>query len=241
MLSVPFVITVLSEKGGVWKTTLALHLAWMLARRRVGTEKALFQSENKLDVLLVDADPQASVMAWRDERKEDTPFTLLEYAEKDIHEELERRIKGDGERGWGQWFDVCVIDCPPRVTDIARSAVFAADSVVIPVQPSSLDVWASQNTIALIESLAPYKKPPEYCIALNRVIVNTEISRKVDTALRKAGMPVLDTWIKQRVAYAECVSAGKTIFETEPSSKAALEMRQLFKDLWFFIQEGVLE
>jgi chromosome partitioning protein len=230
MHRVPFYIAVLSEKGGVGKTTLSLHLAWILAKM-AGKEYRLTD-----DVLLVDADPQGSVLAWQDERKEEAPFKILEHAQPDLHVCLEERLKSSVD----DYFGLCVIDCPPRATDIARSAVLIADLVIIPTQPSSLDVWAGQHTISLIEESAPFRRrAPPYCVALNRVIVNTEISRKVDAALRNAGIPVLDTWIKQRVAYAECVSAGKTIFETEPTSKAAIEMRQLFKDIYLFSNRGV--
>jgi chromosome partitioning protein len=231
MHRVPFYIAVLSEKGGVGKTTLALHLAWIIAKM-AGKEYRLTD-----DVLLVDADPQGSVLAWQDERKGETPFKILEHAQPDLHMYLQARHISDNV---DDYFGICVIDCPPRATDIARSAILTADFVIIPTQPSSLDVWAGQQTISLIEESGQFRKvPPPYCIALNRVIVNTEISRKVDTALRNAGIPVLDTWIKQRVAYAECVSAGKTIFETEPTSKAAIEMRQLFKDIYLFSNRGV--
>ena len=227
---VPFHIAVLSEKGGVGKTTLALHLAWMFSKMWLERDKEI---SSRGDVLLVDADPQGSILAWQDERKEEPPFRIIEHAQPTLHSYLPESIQTE-------WFNTCIIDCPPRATDIARSAVLAADLVIIPTQPSSLDVWAGQHTIALIEEAREFRgTSPPYCIALNRVIVNTEISRKVDTALRNAGIPVLDTWIKQRVAYAECVSAGKTIFETEPHSKAALEIRQLFKDIYLFIGEGM--
>jgi chromosome partitioning protein len=224
-ISLPYHIAVLSEKGGVGKTTLALHLAWMFSK----------QGEDGKWSLLIDADPQASVMAWHEERKASIPFRVLRYAKPDIHEREDEFLEKF-------LYTFCVIDCPPRVTDIARSAILAADLVIIPVTPSSLDVWACQETISLIEESKEYRdknEPPPYCIALNRVIVNTEISRKVDSALRNAGIPILDTWIKQRVAYAECVSAGKTIFETDPRGKAAIEMKQLFKDVWLYADMGM--
>jgi chromosome partitioning protein len=233
-VSIPYHIAVLSEKGGVGKTTLAIHLAWMLAK----------QEE---DVALVDADPQASVLAWYEERKGDAPFRILEHAKPTFHEDF--WPSGDFTRSEyedlakkGLLDDFYVIDCPPRVTDIARSAILVADLIIIPITPSSLDVWAGQNTIELIEESKEYRdrsQEPPYCIVLNRVIVNTEISRKVDAALRNAGMPVMDTWIKQRVAYAECISAGKTIFETDPRGKAAIEMKQLWKDVWMFADRGL--
>jgi chromosome partitioning protein len=231
MLSLPLTVAVLSEKGGVGKTTLALHLAYMFAKQcelqNVG------YTEPEYEIALIDADPQASIVSWYEERGKETLFKVVEYPKPYIHTEIDNLVSS---RSLYR-----VIDCPPRITDIARSAVLASDYVLIPVQPSSLDVWACQDTIALIgEAVEKFNLKLHYGIALNRVIVNTEISRKVGTALRKAGITVLDTWIKQRVAFAECVSAGKTIFETEPQSKGAYEMRQLFKDLIYQIDYGEL-
>jgi chromosome partitioning protein len=228
VIYLPYHIAVLSEKGGVGKTTLAIHLAWMLAKQ---------EGDEDHPIILIDADPQASILAWYEERKEDAPFGVIEWAKPTLHEDIHPIWdKNEIMKKWG-YYSYCVMDCPPRVTDIARSAILAAEFIIIPVTPSSLDVWACQNTIALIEESKEYRdrsQAPPYCLALNRVIVNTEISRKVDAALRNAGIPVLDTWIKQRVAYAECVSMGKTIFETDPRGKASIEMRQLFKDVWLF-------
>ena len=193
MIGLPFTIAVLSEKGGVGKTTLALHLAWMFAESKRNPSE-------KYDVLLMDADPQASILAWQEERKGDTPFKVTEYARPTIHDDEEALVEEFG------FYDFCIIDCPPRVTDIARSAILASRLVVIPVTPSSLDVWACQETIGLVEESRKYRQVGyespsgefvpyghNYCIVLNRVIVNTEISRKVDAALRNAGFPVMDT------------------------------------------------
>jgi chromosome partitioning protein len=124
-------------------------------------------------------------------------------------------------------YDAVVIDSPPRVTDIARSAILAADLVVIPVQPSPLDVWAAQETVALIADARVYKEGILSVFALNREIVNTVIGREVSDALRESGMPLLTSHISQRVSFAESIARGQTVFETKTDPKAIAEIEAL--------------
>jgi chromosome partitioning protein len=210
------IIAYLNQKGGVGKTSLSVH-----------TAAALAQAGQR--VLLLDADPQHSALDWTAAREGsglDSMFTTVGLPKPTIHKELARLAEG---------FDAVVIDGPPRVTDLARSAIMAADMVVIPVQPSPYDVWASSEIVGLVTEAAIYKPTLRYAFAINRKIVNTAIGRDVLGALAEyEEVPVLPAAVHQRVAFAESAATGRTVLETTPDGLAAREIRDLVKAIGEF-------
>ncbi|MBK4362064.1 AAA family ATPase, partial [Candidatus Hamiltonella defensa] len=122
------IISVLNQKGGVGKTTLSINIAAQL-------------SLNGKRTLLLDADPQGSSLDWAAARDEESLFTVVGLPRATLHKEI---------RKFAEDYEHIIIDGPPRVTELARSAIMAADMVIIPVQPSPYDVWAAQEVIALI-------------------------------------------------------------------------------------------
>jgi chromosome partitioning protein len=199
------IITLQNQKGGVGKTTLSLHLAH-------------YFTTSGARVLVVDADPQGSARDWLQARDTPAPFTLVGLDRPTVHRDIANLLRD---------YDVVVIDAPPRVTDIARSAILAADLVIIPVQPSPLDVWAAQDTVRLVNDAIVYKEALRSVFAINREIVNTAIGRDVSSALGETQVPVLSSHIAQRVAFAESLANGQTVFETKTDAKAVAEIRAL--------------
>src|SRR5581483_4132595 len=107
-------------------------------------------------------------------------------------------------------FDLILIDGPPRVYEVAKSAVMASDAVLIPVLPSQFDVWAAEETVKLLEQCAVYKPNLKAAFVINRKIANTAIGRDVAKALKQYPLPVLQTAVCQRVAFAESAQ-GRTV------------------------------
>lgn len=202
-------IAFLNQKGGVGKTTLAVHTAAGFAGR--GQK-----------VLLIDADPQHSAIDWtaaRDASELPSLFTSVAMPAATIHKEIDRLAEP---------YDIVVIDGPPRVTDLARSAIMASDLVLIPVQPSPYDVWASAEVVSLVKEAAIYKPALKYAFTINRKVVNTSIGRDVMDALAEFDdVPVLPVSVAQRVAFAESAGGGRTVMETAPGSAAAREIDAL--------------
>ena len=132
------IVALLNQKGGVGKTTLATHIAGELAMRGQ-------------HVVLLDADPQGSSLDWTQRRSQQglpRLFSAVGLARETLHQEapeLARRA------------DHVVIDGPPRIAALARSALLAAERVLIPVQPSPYDLWASAEMVALIREAQVFR------------------------------------------------------------------------------------
>jgi chromosome partitioning protein len=203
------IIGLLNQKGGVGKTTLAVNLAAALTLR--GGR-----------VLLIDADPQGSALDWAAAREGDPLFAVVGLPRPTVHKEIAVVAQG---------YDHVVIDGPPRVTDLARSAIMASDLVLIPVQPSPYDIWAADEVVKLIAEARVYKENLKSVFAVNRKIANTAIGRDVGEALAAYEVPVLKATITQRVVFAEAVAQGKSIFEIDPNGPAALEMLAVLDEI----------
>lgn len=203
------ILSVLNQKGGVGKTTTSITLAAAWAARK--------------RVLLVDADPQSSALDWVASRGEQaSPFMAIGMAKPILHVELPKMKKD---------FDAILIDGPPRVYDVAKSAVMASDAVLIPVLPSQFDVWAAEETVKLLQECATYKPALKSAFVINRKIAHTAIGRDAAQALKHYPIPVLSASLCQRVAFAESAH-GKTVFEMDPDSTASREARMLAREVW---------
>lgn len=203
------ILSLLNQKGGVGKTTLAVHIATGLAQR--GDR-----------VLLVDADPQGSALDWSAMRETTALFPVVGLPKATIHRELPALAKD---------YAHVVIDGPPRVYDVARSAIMASDVVLIPVQPSPYDVWAAKEIVDLLREASSFNENLKAAFVINRKIVNTAIGRDVAEALASYELPVLGSQLCQRVGFAESAAQGSTVIELEPTSLASGEVQALVREL----------
>ncbi len=199
------VIAVLNQKGGSGKTTIATHLARALQ----------LQGSS---VLLVDSDKQGSARDWS-AVDESNPVTVIGLDRPT----LDRDLKNISDK------DFVVIDGSPQATDLAVSAIKAADFVLIPVQPSPYDIWATSDLVDLVKQrIEMTDNKLKSAFVVSRAIKNTRISGEVSEVLTEYGLPVLDAKIVQRIAYPNSAAIGKTVFETESkSSDAVAEMNAL--------------
>src|SRR5690606_37823664 len=136
-------------------------------------------------VTLIDADPQGSALDWSQQRaREGLPrlFGIVGLARDTLHREAPEIARD---------VDHVVIDGPPRDAGLMRSALLAADLVLIPVQPSPLAGWASAEMLPLLSEARIYRPQLVARFVLNRCGARTVIAREVAETLADHDPPVL--------------------------------------------------
>lgn len=196
-------ISIISQKGGAGKTTLAINLAGAAV-------------EQGLSVIIIDLDPQTSAKKWHDDREDkEAPAVISAHAER-----LPEILKAAAENG----ADLCIIDTAPHSETNALDAATAADLVLIPCRASSFDLKAITTSIKLTK-IAQKRA----VIVINGAQPRGSLANQAEQGItEKYGMPVLDTRVTQRMAFVHSVTEGKTVFEYEPDGAAAAEIKALF-------------
>ena len=202
------VIAVLNQKGGSGKTTIATHLARAL--QLAGA-----------DVLLVDSDPQGSARDWAAVR-EDQPLTVVGIDRPTIDRDLKQVARKD----------FVVIDGAPQAADLAVSAIKAADFVLIPVQPSPYDIWATADLVELVKQRIEVTDGRlQAAFVVSRAIKGTRIGGEVTVAAGGDGLPIPASRLTPRGSYPGTAAAGTTVMESEPDSDAAAEVHALATEI----------
>jgi len=203
------IITIAQQKGGAGKTTIAAHLA------------TAFSQKGKR-VVAIDIDPQGSFTRWHQIREEKygedyTGMKFLTISGWRLPSELDS-IKRNA--------DVIIIDSPPHTQTETKTAIRAADLVIIPAQPSPTDLWATQETI----SLASSERVP-HRVLMNRIVPRSRLTKEISEEF-----PVrCETALCNRVSFASSMYFGQTVTEFSPSSPASQEIRKLVDEV-----EGLL-
>ena len=173
-------------------------------------------------VLVIDADPQQTAQDWAAIRQDPLPFQVIGLAKPVLHRDLPAMAAD---------YDAVIIDGAPRSYEVARSAIAAADVVLIPVQPSGADFWASKETVNLVKEMHSFKETQKSVFVVSRRVGRSNLSRDISEALADFALPILAAATTQRVIYAEAMTAGKTVIELEPKGPAADEIRAILTEL----------
>lgn len=202
-------ITVANTKGGVGKSTIAGSLAWA------------FATQTRQHVLLVDADPQASVTKWFDLAATDVPFDRTQLTTARVLQQQLPRLR--------QQYHLIVVDCPPMQTDVTAAAISQADLGLVPVLPSPLDVLAYSELVPLLRQAQSLQPTLTLRFVINQLAPRTALAREVHETLADADIPVLPTYIHDRQLYRRVVAQGSTVLQ-EPGP-AREEILAVMKDV----------
>lgn len=199
MITVCFI----SQKGGVGKTTLAIHLA--TAMQAAGQQ-----------TIVIDLDPQASAAEWKDSRADDRPYVIAVPPSR-LAKTLETARTNGAE--------VAILDTAPHSEGTALEAARASNLILVPCQPSIMDLRAMRKTADILN----YLKKPTYAV-LNEVSAQGTVAEEAAKAITaQFGIPVAPVRMGQRVAFNRCLLMGQTAQEYEPGGKAAQEVAALLE------------
>lgn len=202
------IVSLVNQKGGVGKTTVAINLATALVRENRST-------------LLIDADPQGSAAQWQ--------------AVENNHAVEVRHIPGPiayaDVEPLTNVYDYILIDAPPAIGSITASVLRVSDAAIVPLSPSPLDLWSCRATLEMIRKSRHSAPAPTVKLLINRKIAGTRIGRQVRESIEAFQCDVLEAELYQRVAYVESLIAGVSVIQYAPGSKAAGEIKRLCEEI----------
>lgn len=207
------IISVLNQKGGVGKTTLSVNLA------------RIFQLNN-YRTLLVDSDPQGSARDWH-ERSSGEYLNLIALDRPTLKTDINK---------FKTTYDVIIIDGAPMLSVMASSAIYCSDVVLIPVQPSPYDVWATEDIVNLVNQKRLSTDSPKAAFVLSRKINKTKISEDVRECLSQFEIPVFKHGTHQRVAYSYSATLGQSVMDFT-DDEAKKDITGVFLELLEFANE----
>ena len=200
------IFTISQQKGGAGKTTIAAHLAVAWAQ------------QSGKSVAVLDVDPQGSLGEWlevREQRlgKDKTGLCFRTASGWGARREAETLAKDH---------DVVVIDTPPHADLKGRTPMGAADYIVVPVQPTPVDLWATRETLMLAE-----REHTPAMLVLNRVPPRARLTEEMSAAISEFSASVSKTRLGNRVAFAESIGLGQQRPRLTPAAKPHLKRARL--------------
>ncbi len=205
------IISILNQKGGTGKTTLAVNIVREYTKRD-------FKS------LLVDSDSQGSALRWHEESGGeliDLTCLPVNTLDKDII-----KFKAN--------YDRIIIDGIPRVSPLTLSAIKASNVVLIPVQPSYYDIWATEDLVRLVkERIEVTEGKLKAAFIISRRIKGTLIGQETIDQLQQFELPIFDNGTFQRIEYAKAVQEGRTV--CEQYTAASKEISDIVNELEGFL------
>ena len=202
------IISILNQKGGCGKTTIAVNLAHSL-------------DISGYKVLVVDSDPQGSARDWN-ALNEGSILPVIGLDRDSLASDIKAVKNG---------YDIIIIDGAPSIEKMLIASVKVSDIIIIPVQPSPYDIWATADLVDLIKARQEVMDgKPFASFLVSRAIKNTKLSSEVAEVLKQYELPVLEAYTTQKVVYPTSASEGQTVFSVA-SNDATVEIDSIKNEL----------
>ena len=205
-------VSLVSQKGGAGKTTIAVGLA--VAHELAGG-----------CAVVVDLDPQGSASVWNDLRSADRPVAVSTHAPR-----LARVL--DAARAGGA--ELAIIDTAPHASDAALAAAQASDLTLVPCRASVADLHAIRASLDICRVAGVRAR-----VVLNAVPVQGPLAGQAKEAMVSHHAAVAPMMLCHRIAHVHSFTRGMTAMEFSPRSKAAAELSALYH--WAVSEGGTLE
>lgn len=189
------IIVIASQKGGVGKSTVGIHLSTMLSEK----------------TMLISTDRQRSCLVWHTKRGRDWPL----YASFDdvLNSGLKSTLKRAKENGC----EYAVIDTPPHSSAESIEALDLADVVVVPFEPDQFSLDALKDTMPMIK-----KRQKPFILVVNRAKSNKLETTETIEVLKKSNLA--HYILNDRAAYQRSISHGETVLEYGKDKVASQQM-----------------
>ena len=202
------IVSILNQKGGAGKTTISINLARAMVK--------LGES-----VLLVDSDPQGSARDWNT-TADGQLLNLIGIDRPTIDKDVKTHVRH---------YDWIFIDGAPSLSNMAIASIKAADLVLIPIQPSPYDIWASEDLINLVhDRINMTEGKLKAAFVVSRQIPNTLLGKEIRGILEEYKLPVFTNGTYQRVIYSTSAAKGSTVLD-EGENDAAREVMAIANEL----------
>jgi len=203
------IVAILNQKGGSGKTTLSVNLA-----------RGLQQDGGQ--VVIVDADPQGSARDWH-AAGDGELITVVG---------LDRPTLAKDIKAISNTYEWILIDGAPQLADMSISAIKCADIVLIPVQPSPYDIWATEDLVDVIKARQQITDgSPKAAFIISRQITNTNLGKEIRETLVGYELPIFKNGTFQRIIYAKTAGTGSTVIDADPHGEATNEIKSIVSEL----------
>lgn len=214
------ILSIINQKGGTGKTTISMNLAGTLNIR------------HGKKVLVIDGDTQSSATKWAGCASETNPFPCTVVSLANASGKAHRTI-----RNFMNDYDVIIIDCPPNTeAEFNASALLISDLALVPIKPSSTDLWAIEGILKLIAAATATNEKLITKILPNMCEPNKNLSNSIVNYFKNdESIELMGLQINNRAIYGEAALSGETVY-TSKNNKAKNEIALLTDEVLSLIK-----
>lgn len=199
-------IATTNSKGGVGKSTIAVHLAMWL-------------HEKGKRVIVIDCDTQQSCSRWLHRVNVEIPTVQMGTPDEVFKYALDLENQAE----------IVIADGPAGLAELTRALLMVCDLALVPCGPSALDLEASRVTIEVIRQARMIRKNdlPDALFVPNRLQTNTMLAHELMAVSSQLGIPVTSTVLRLRQVYANAPGQGQVVWSMQNAPGEAVADMQL--------------